>query len=208
MKNQFKKQNLVLIVLLTLLFLLTACSSATSEDSNDENTALTTSTIETTLEEIETTTIVENVPNNEMTTVTEDTTGSESTPENEVYIPEGIDINSTLSGQEWLESFIGNVNEPVVVVFSDDTGRKEVVQANSEIEINPDEDTIAVYWPEEGMRTTYHAISLAYTTRFNFYEINDLDAVSLRSIPERPARITVRGNDKEDWVIEFTILVK
>ena len=69
----------------------------------------------------------------------------------EAAIPEGIDLDSVAHGEVWLQSFIGKVQEPVVVVFSDITGRKEVIQQNSKVVINPDEDMIGVYFPKEGM---------------------------------------------------------
>lgn len=124
-----------------------------------------------------------------------------------LYIPEGIDIESTLPGEEWIFSFVGNVTEPVGVVYNDDTCRKEVVQANKEITINPDVDTLAVYWPEKGIDAKYHAVSTTERICYENYEINVFNVERLRSVSKRPARITVTGG-AEDWVIEFTILVE
>ena len=78
----------------------------------------------------------------------EEETAIEETVE-ELYIPEGIDMESTLPGEEWVASFVGKVTEPVVVIYNDITGRKEVVQAGSEVTVNPDEDRIAAYWAEK-----------------------------------------------------------
>lgn len=126
----------------------------------------------------------------------------------DLYIPEGIDMESTLPGEEWVASFVGKVAEPVVVIYNDNTGRKEVVQAGSEVTVNPDEDTIAVYWEKEGMISTPYAISVIKRYYFDYYEIYELDSERMRNVPERPANITVTGEGEEDWVIEFTILVE
>ena len=127
-------------------------------------------------------------------------------PEDALYIPEGIDMESTLPGEEWIASFVGNVVEPVVVVYNDN-GRKEVIQANSEVTINPDEDMIAVYFQDKSMGETTHAISVKETKGAECYHILIMDADKMRSIPERPAKVTVTGGAK-DWVIEFTIIVE
>lgn len=128
-------------------------------------------------------------------------------PANALYIPKGIDMESTLPGEEWVASFVGNVSEPVVVIYNDNSGRKEVVQANSEVTINPDEDMIAVYWPEISMGCTTYAISTNGLITSDYYEIEIMDSEKMRTIPERSAKVTVMGG-AEDWVIEFTIIVE
>ena len=128
-------------------------------------------------------------------------------PAEELYIPEGIDMESTLPGEEWVASFVGNVAEPVVVIYNDNSGRKEVVQANSEVTINPDEDMIAVYFQDKSMGETTYAISVKETKVAECYHILIMDAEKMRTIPERPAKVTVMGG-AEDWVIEFTIIVE
>ena len=125
----------------------------------------------------------------------------------DLYIPEGIDMESTLPGEEWVASFVGKVAEPVVVIYNDNTGRKEVVQANSEVTINPDEDIIAVYFIEASMGETAHAISVKEILGSEYYHLLVMDSEKMRDIPERPAKVTVMGGP-EDWVIEFTILVE
>ncbi len=128
-------------------------------------------------------------------------------PANALYIPKGIDMESTLPGEEWVASFVGNVSEPVVVIYNDNSGRKEVVQANSEVTINPDEDMIAVYWPDGNRYSEPYKISVKETFSYDNYEIRKLDAERLRSVPERHAKMTIKGG-AEDWVLEFTIIVE
>ncbi len=61
---------------------------------------------------------------------------------------EGIDMESDLPGEEWIETFVGIIDEPKIVVYSDITGRKEIVEQDAIVIINPDEDVIAIYLPE------------------------------------------------------------
>lgn len=202
-KNIKRRNNLILLVAMISLLslLLVGCSSeATIEPIKSEHEAVVKEEapkVEEVVEVPEEATVEE--------PVVEETVVEEK--EEDLYIPEGIDMVSTLPGEEWVASFIGKVAEPVVVIYDDNTGRKEVVQAGSEVIINPDKDTIATYWPEKGMSTIYHAISITKTIYFENYEINIFDAERLRTVPKRPAMITVTGGP-EDWVIEFTILVE
>ena len=136
----------------------------------------------------------------------EEETAIEETVE-ELYIPEGIDMESTLPGEEWVASFVGKVTEPVVVIYNDITGRKEVVQAGSEVTVNLDEDRIAEYWAEKNCYSEPYKISVKETYSFDNYEIRVLDAEKLRSVPKRQAKMTIRGG-AEEWVIEFTIIVE
>lgn len=204
MKKNVKLTNqtmslLSLTFLLTLLLSLTACGS-----SQDAQTPLdVTSSIE---ESVNIASIDSETPPTITTEATEEISEPETIIE-ELYIPEGVDIHSTLSGQEWLDSFIGIVNEPVVVVFNDNTGRKEVVQADSEIEINPDEDRIGIYFMDISMGATTHAISVKELLGSDCYDILVMDSEKMRNIPERPAKVRVMGSEK-DWILEFTILVQ
>ncbi|MBQ6695309.1 MAG: hypothetical protein IJN16_01245 [Lachnospiraceae bacterium] len=61
---------------------------------------------------------------------------------------EGIDMVSDLPGEEWVETFVGIIDEPKIVVFSDETGRKEIIEEEAIVKINPEEDVIAVYLPD------------------------------------------------------------
>lgn len=194
MKCKKNQKYTIIITMMLALFMLMGCTLTKTEDSKGE---------------VPTTVQVENVEEVE-TKVSEEAATEESVVEETVealYIPEGIDMASTLPGEEWVASFVGNVAEPVVVIYNDNTGRKEVVQANSEVTINPDEDMIAVYFQDKGMGETTHAISVKETKAEDNYHILIMDSEKMRSIPERPAKVTVRGG-AEDWVIEFTIIVE
>lgn len=57
--------------------------------------------------------------------------------------------NSDLIGVEWIESFVGIIDEAKVVVYSLETGRKEIIEKDAVVKINPEKDVLAVYLPEE-----------------------------------------------------------
>ncbi len=60
----------------------------------------------------------------------------------------GINMEADLPGEEWVETFIGIIEEPKIVVFSDETGRKEIFENDSVIKFNPDTDMLGVYLPD------------------------------------------------------------
>ncbi len=70
---------------------------------------------------------------------------AEPTPEPDLY--PGIDMESDLKGIAWIETFEGIITEPKVVIFSDETGRKEIVQEGTKVSFNPDKDVLALYFP-------------------------------------------------------------
>ena len=56
--------------------------------------------------------------------------------------------NSELIGVEWIESFTGIIDEAKVVVYSLETSRKEIIEKDAVVKINPEKDVLAVYLPE------------------------------------------------------------
>ena len=202
--NIKRRNNYILLAIMTLLVsvMLVGCGAkATTETVKSEPETVVKGEAPK-VEEVETKEVSEEAVIAEETIVEE--TVVEETVE-ELYIPEGIDMESTLPGEEWVASFVGNVAEPVVVIYNDNSGKKEVVQPNSVVTINPDEDIVAVYWPEIGMYSKPYNIIVKETYSKDNYDIRELDAEELRKIPERPAKMTVTGG-AEDWVIEFTII--
>ena len=74
---------------------------------------------------------------------------AEPTPTEEPSVVyEGIDMESDLPGEEWVETFVGIIEEPKIIVFSDETGRREIFEKDSVIKFNPDTDIIGLYFPE------------------------------------------------------------
>ena len=201
-KYMNKRIPLFVMLFVVSMFSLTACGSKEAVESvnETETVAVEAAVVEEASAEVSETEVVHEVV---AETVVEETAIEESTEE--IYIPEGIDMESTLSGEEWVASFVGKVAEPVVVVFNDNTGRKEVVQAGSEVIINPDEDRIALYWTEIGTAKMTAGISIKESINSDLYEIIIMDAENMRSIPERPIEISME-KDSEEWYINFTLI--
>ncbi len=82
-------------------------------------------------------------------TVVEETT-TEAAVNQVVY--EGIDMNSTLPGKEWMKTFDGIITEPKFVVFNDTTNKKVIVENGQKVEFEAT-DTLAIYCPKD--RETY-----------------------------------------------------
>lgn len=72
--------------------------------------------------------------------------GTEGTSEGGVY--EGIDMESTLPGLEWIATFDGIITEPKFVIFNDATNKKVIVENGQEVEFC-DTDVFAVFFPPE-----------------------------------------------------------
>lgn len=81
------------------------------------------------------------------------TQASEEETETDPYA--GIDMNSTLPGAEWILGFNNIIDQPKLVVFNDTTNKKVILENNQEVEF-ADDDTLAVYMPQnDGEVTRY-----------------------------------------------------
>ena len=133
------KNTLTLLAVMVMLMatLLTACGS--SEAAAPSNEAETT--------KVETAQAEETEPAApaEVEEVAEVEPTAEPTPEPVVY--EGIDMESTLPGAEWMDTFDGIINEPKIVIFNDETNKKMIVENGQEVEFT-DADTLSIYMPK------------------------------------------------------------
>ena len=143
MKTTNKRKNIlsVLVVLVMLMAtLLTACGSnkAAAPSNEAETTKVETAQAEET--EPAETTEVEEVAEVEPT--------AEPTPEPTKYA--GIDMESTLPGLEWIATFDNiAVDEPIIVVYNDETNKKVIVQEGDEVEFSKSSDILAFYSPNQ-----------------------------------------------------------
>ena len=141
MKKRTIKRNIlsVLVVMIMLMAtLLTACSSgqATETPAKEETT------------KAEVTEETAEVEQAEEVATPEPT--EEPTPEPEVEDSKypGIDMESTLPGLEWIATFDEiDVDEPIIVVYNDETNKKVIVNEGDEVEFSKTKDTIAFYTP-------------------------------------------------------------
>lgn len=90
----------------------------------------------------------------------------EPTPEPIVY--EGIDMESTLPGKEWMATFEGIIEEPKFVVFNDETNKKVIVEDGQEVKFESG-DTFAMYAPTGTLVTDYSGIRLIESVSYNNY---------------------------------------
>lgn len=139
-------------------------------------------------------------PEADVTPATED-----PAPTQEPVVYEGIDMDSTLNGQDWLETFIGVIDEPKVVVFSDITGKKVIVEQDAEVTFNLDEDAMALFIPEgyadarvsTGIFTDSNKISIGT----EYYKIFYLDPEKMREEMKGitdycPAFLVMKGDER------------
>lgn len=134
MKKRTIKRNIlnVLAVLVMLMvMLLTACSSSkTDAVPADEETSVAEA-------------------DKEVEQVKEETAEPEPTPEPtpEAVVYEGIDMESTLPGEQWVASFNGIIDEPKLVVFNDETNKKVILEEGQEVDFSLT-DKMAIYIPK------------------------------------------------------------
>lgn len=151
MKKRTIKRNIlnVLAVLVMLMvMLLTACSSSkTDAVPADEETSVAEA-------------------DKEVEQVKEETAEPEPTPEPtpEAVVYEGIDMESTLPGLEWMATFDEIVNEPLIVVYNDDTNKKVIVNEGDEVEFSKSSDVLALYTPNNETMT-----AMTISGKFNKY---------------------------------------
>ena len=137
-----RKRSNFIVTIITLLMatMLMACSSKVEpaeETKETEVAAIKEETIE--ADEVkEAESIPE--PTDELT--------AEPTPEptDEPIVYEGIDMESTLPGKEWVESFKNIITEPKIVIVNDVTNKKVIVEDGQEATIE-EGDILVAYTP-------------------------------------------------------------
>ncbi len=124
----------------------------------------------------------------------------------------GIDMESDLKGIAWIETFEGIITEPKVVIFSDETGRKEIVQEGTTVLFNPDKDVLALYFPGDwrfankcmgpridwGDGMYYHQFGIPV-------ELLYFEAEDVRSVNYHENQWYFKNDAEEEIVIEFTM---
>lgn len=83
-------------------------------------------------------------------------------------------MESTLSGVDWIKTFDGIITEPKLVVFNDATNKKIILEEFQEVEF-ADDDTLAVYIPENDGEVTNYLL---------FDDVSTVDGITLlRKVP-------------------------
>lgn len=154
-----KKYLLIGLLLLTMIMTFVACGS-------DENTADTD-----VRNPVEDQTVVD-VPNDYEDTVEPDTSVTDEDTSENPY--EGIDMESTLPGREWIETtFPGVIDTPKIVIYNDETNRKTIVE-NGEIVVYNESDTFAMYLPE-GTIITLYSYMIPKSVKYEYCEEMEFD---------------------------------
>ena len=150
-RNQRNVVSMSVIMLMLAAGMLTACSNNKTEE---------TTAVEGT-EQVEEpaqddATITEQDQENEDTAASENVDGSEAAEnegaeetETQSVVYEGIDMDSTLPGLEWIETFNGVIEEPKLVIFNDDTNKKIILENDQKIDFS-EGDNLLLYMPPTG----------------------------------------------------------
>ena len=146
-----RTENPGILVALTMSMMLTIFLSACGSDQaatpiSEEEITEVVSDLEETTEpaEGESTEVTEPEESAEIESTEE--TAPETESEQVVY--EVIDMESTLTGAEWIATFNGIITEPKFVIFNDDTNKKVIVENGQEVEFD-DTDVFAIFFPME-----------------------------------------------------------
>ncbi|MBQ2935815.1 MAG: hypothetical protein IJD96_06250 [Lachnospiraceae bacterium] len=94
------------------------------------------------------------------------------TPEPIVY--EGIDMESTLPGEEWILTFVGIINEPKFVVFNDETNKKVIVEEKGKVTLDKG-DVFAIYLPNVEKILESNGIKRKEVINKEYYEMTYFD---------------------------------
>ena len=202
MKKTIRRNTLNVLAVLVMLMamLLTACSSGKTDaaPASEETSAAEA--------DKETEQVKEEAAEPEPT--------AEPTPEptSEAVVYEGIDMESTLPGLEWMATFDEIVNEPLIVVYNDDTNKKVIVNEGDEVEFSKSSDVLALYTPNNETMT-----AMTISGKFNKYwqgsnELPDSttskrvimckkESISSDSEEKCSADIMINGELKQYWFV-------
>ncbi len=208
-KRNYSKNTLALLTVMVMLMatLLTACGSGKEANTS---AAEDTTNVEA-VKEADSTETTETEEVAEVETAVEEPT-AEPTPEPVVY--EGIDMESTLPGLEWIETFNGVIDEPKMVIFNDDTNKKVIVENGQEVEFVSDSDNLAIFYPKdkEVVENTAENVKIGLKGFLNIATENDVRLIGkMNSNVENGSKVDVEwkvGVDGEDIVLKATLVIK
>lgn len=147
-RNQRNVVSMSVIMLMLAAGMLTACSNNKTEETTAvegteqvEEPAQDDATVTEQDQENEDTAASENVDESKAA----ENEGAEET-ETQSVVYEGIDMESTLPGLEWIESFNGVIEESKLVIFNDDTNKKIILENGQKIDFS-EGDNLLIYVP-------------------------------------------------------------
>lgn len=146
MKMKTMKQHMAGVsaaMALTLMTVFTGCGTAQATGTDVEQETIETTDITDTKEEI---TEPGEITESEMSEETVEPEVTEE-PAMEAVVYEGINMDSTLPGAEWVATFEGIIDEPKLVVFNDETNKKVILENDQEVDFSLT-DKIVIYIPQ------------------------------------------------------------
>ena len=185
--KRMRKHTLALLTVMVMLMatLLTACGSnqAAAPSTETETTKVETAKAEETesVAPVETEEIVES-------------TAEETTPTPEPVVYEGIDMESTLPGTEWIKTFDGVIEEPKMVIFNDETNKKVIVENGQKVEFS-EGDNLLIYTPAK-MQVYIESAQNDYET---FDEVTGYENYYMLS------KLSVEVHDGDEVALEYNI---
>lgn len=199
--KRMRKNTLTLLAVMVMLMatLLTACGSkkAAAPSNDAETTKVETAQAEET--EPAETTKVEEVAEVEPT--------AEPTPEDTKY--DGIDMESTLPGVDWIKTFDGIIEEPKMVIFNDETNKKMILENGQKVEFL-ENDTLLIYIPVkmeayiESAQNDYNTFDEA-TGYKNYYILSKL-SILIHDGDEVPLVYNIKGDG--EYTLDVTLIAK
>ena len=128
MRTTNKRKNMLSVLAAAVMLmtaLLTACGSGQE--------AVTSTQAEASKVETETAKAEETAPAAPTETKEAEPTAEPTEPAPEPVVYEGIDMESTLPGVEWIKTFDGVIEEPKMVIFNDETNKKVIVENGQKV---------------------------------------------------------------------------
>ena len=166
------RRNLValLLALLMVATTLIGCSSTAAEPAKETKGEETRVAVKE--EKVEVAEVKEAEPTPEPTPEPTAEPTPEPTPEPIVY--EGIDMESTLPGKEWMNTFKDIILEPKLIVFNDETNKKIILEDGGEIFFE-DGDVLALYAPNEEKDSQIFGPVIERAEGYTYYTIYFFD---------------------------------
>ncbi len=138
-----RKRSNFIVAIITLLMatMLMACSSkaAPAEETKETEAAVEKE------ETVEVAEVKEAEPTPDPTAEPTAEPTPEPTPEAVVY--EGIDMQSELPGAEWVQTFVGIIEEAKIIVYNDETNKKMILEEAEVVQLE-EGDVVALFDPE------------------------------------------------------------
>ncbi len=201
------KKIVLLLITVFCMCCMVACGGEVKEDvsAGGSNEVLGNSSDDEPVVTAEPTVEVTPAPADEPTTEATPVPTEEPTPAPTENPYPGIDMESELPGEEWIITFDGVIDEPKVVIFNNEIGRKQIVETGDKVLITHKSDVIAVHFPKgyapSGLQSgIYQTETLAGETFQIFY----LDFDKMTEKKFRTGAVEINHGD-ETIRIEFTI---